>query len=528
MILDNMPITTYDLEMSPESVRPGFELGYKENDKYYIYNHLTFNVLVHPSSGEYMKDMLEMELMSELEVNGRKLLAEGVQKQKNWMIVGFEVMPCSIKRAAGKQIKDVPCALPGAKDNPDPQEIVEGAEIVYTYDVYWQESETGWATRWDAYLRVPGGKIHWFSIVNSILIITALAVVVAAVLIRTIRRDLAQYEEYLVEQPATGQNETGWKLVCGDVFRCPQNAQALCVYIGSGVQILLTAGITILFAAMGFLSPASRGSLLTALFVMFVFLAITSGLSSVYLLGRITGSYDKWRTICFKVCVFVPGVLITIVIILNMLIVGTGSTGAIPAGYFFGLLFLWMILSCPLAFFGGFAATQISIVSPPVKTNQIPRHIPPPSMEANPYLMFIISGFVPMMCMFVELFFAMSSLWQGFFYYLFGFLFMVCIMTTVVVIEMSILCTYIQLCAEDYRWWWRSFHRGGSIAIFVLIYAIYFMVTTLDDLAGNLSMIVYLSYMSVLVLCAYIASGTVGFLASYAFVQGIFSTMKSD
>lgn len=39
------------------------------------------------------------------------------------------------------------------------QEIVEGAKIVYTYDVYWQNSNIKWTSRWDAYLRMPGGKV---------------------------------------------------------------------------------------------------------------------------------------------------------------------------------------------------------------------------------------------------------------------------------------------------------------------------------------------------------------------------------
>lgn len=36
-----------------------------------------------------------------------------------------------------------------------------------------------------------------------------------------------------------------------------------------------------------------------------------------------------------------------------------------------------------------------------------------------------------------------------------------------------------QLCAEDYLWWWRSYYRGGSISIYVLIYSIGFLVNTL-------------------------------------------------
>ena len=37
----------------------------------------------------------------------------------------------------------------------------------------------------------------------------------------------------------------------------------------------------------------------------------------------------------------------------------------------------------------------------------------------------------------------------------------------------------LQLCAEDYLWWWRSYYRGGSISLYVLIYSIGFLVNTL-------------------------------------------------
>lgn len=37
----------------------------------------------------------------------------------------------------------------------------------------------------------------------------------------------------------------------------------------------------------------------------------------------------------------------------------------------------------------------------------------------------------------------------------------------------------LQLCAEDYLWWWRSYYRGGSISIYVLIYSCGFLVNTL-------------------------------------------------
>ena len=51
LILDNLPVTTYDLKLDPESVRPGFELGFVAGDRHFIHNHLMFNILVHSGLG---------------------------------------------------------------------------------------------------------------------------------------------------------------------------------------------------------------------------------------------------------------------------------------------------------------------------------------------------------------------------------------------------------------------------------------------------------------------------------------------
>ena len=48
-----LPSLASRLPKQNEFVRPGFELGYKEGGRHFIHNHLRFNVLVHPSDGEY-------------------------------------------------------------------------------------------------------------------------------------------------------------------------------------------------------------------------------------------------------------------------------------------------------------------------------------------------------------------------------------------------------------------------------------------------------------------------------------------
>jgi hypothetical protein len=61
-------------------VRPGFELGFKEGDKYYIKNHLQFNILVHPTHGEYMRARQGYKDAAVLDnVNARKMLVSKEQ-----------------------------------------------------------------------------------------------------------------------------------------------------------------------------------------------------------------------------------------------------------------------------------------------------------------------------------------------------------------------------------------------------------------------------------------------------------------
>merc|ERR1719356_2037474 len=151
-------------------------------------------------------------------------------------------------------------------------------EITYTYDVQWAESDIRWASRWDNYLKMTGGQIHWFSILNSLMIMLFLSGMVAMILLRTLHRDITKYNELASAEEAA--EETGWKLVHGDVFRKPRHARWLAVSVGSGLQILGMSVITLLFALFGILSPAYRGALLQSVMLLFTFMGIVAGYTS--------------------------------------------------------------------------------------------------------------------------------------------------------------------------------------------------------------------------------------------------------
>ena len=104
----------------------------------------------------------------------------------------------------------------------------------------------------------------------------------------------------------------------------------------------------------GFLSPASRGALLTALLVMYLLLAVAAGFSSVWLWGIIHRSYEGWYAVAWRVACYFPGISLLLLSVLNVLIHHTGSSGAIPLGAFFSLVSLWFLISIPLCFSGQF------------------------------------------------------------------------------------------------------------------------------------------------------------------------------
>ena len=99
-------------------------------------------------------------------------------------------------------------------------------EVIYTYDVKWERSDLPWSRRWEVYLKGnPDDEIHYFSIVNSLLIVLFLTGVIGMIMLRTLRKDISSYNEMQTLEEA--QEESGWKLVHGDVFRPPSMSPML-------------------------------------------------------------------------------------------------------------------------------------------------------------------------------------------------------------------------------------------------------------------------------------------------------------
>jgi len=400
-IIDNLPSASLVISqnMMYTNYAGGFPVGFLDTDKKaYIFNHVKLIV-------EYHQVVPEEEL---------------------FRVVGFFVEPISVKHKYADGFKWDGKAAEGfthsletcssttminADDVKELQVIAEGEEILFTYDVLWTESETRWASRWDIYLSMDNAissTIHWFSIVNSLLIILFLSGMVGMILFRNLRRDIMEYNRLQTdEEKAEEREESGWKLVHADVFRPPSSHPMLfCVFVGTGTQFIMMTLVTMFFAWLGFLSPARRGSLVMMVIVMYVLFGATAGYTSSRLYKSFRGR--AWQRCTVLTATLIPGMGFCLFLFFNTFLSIYHSTGAVPFLQLLSIAALWCCVSIPLVFFGAFFGYKYDMLEYPTVTSSIPREIPEQPWYFSTPTLVLLGGILPFGAAFVELFFIMS------------------------------------------------------------------------------------------------------------------------
>lgn len=510
-IVDNLPAA---YQATHTWYARGFPLGYSdpETGEKLLFNHHNITIEYHATDDGYR-------------IVGFVVQVHSVKHQ--WVGPWNEEHPelTTCQQGVGLAPNTEPMFLAGEEVPADTTTM----DVVWTYDVKWAASSTKWASRWDIYLSMGdlySDQVHWFALVNAIVIVLFLTGMVAMIMVRALYKDLSRYNRVATdEEKAEDREDTGWKLVHADVFRPPaKRADAFVVIIGISTQVLGMTVLTLVFAAIGFLSPANRGSLMLALLLLFLCMGAVAGYSAARTHKMFNGT--AWQRTTLATALLFPSFVFGVLFFLNLFVWAEGSSNAVPFGSMVAVLALWLLISIPLVFVGAYLGFKREKITFPVAVGSLPRQVPAQPWYLSRTFTMLIGGVLPFGAIFVELFFILTSLWLSQYYYVFGFLLLAFLIFVVTCAEIAIVLTYFQLCSEDYHWWWRSFLIPGASGLYVYLYSLFYLATRLD-MAG-VSVLLYMGYMFLASMMFGLMAGICGHLATFLFIKKIYAAVKVD
>jgi len=349
---------------------------------------------------------------------------------------------------------------------------------------------------------------------------------VAMIMLRALHKDIQFYNsEQAAEDPLS--DETGWKTVHGDIFRKPMCSNLFSILAGSGVQIIGVSIISLLFSVLGFISLTIRGALMTIMFLLFIFMGLFSGYTTLRLYKMFDG--ENWKTITLLSAILVPGVIFSIFLFINFVIwVSSDSTLAVSFLNILLIFLLWFGISLPLIYLGAYFGFSAEKITNPCEVHRIPRQIPSQVWYMRPIFTIFMGGVLPFGAVFIELYFIMTSIWLHRFYVLFTFIFVVFFILILTCAEITIVLIYFQLCNADYKWWWRSFLTSGSSSFYLFLYAAFYYFTKLKAGSAFTMALVYFGYMGIISYFFFMLTGAVGFFSSFFFIRRIYGSIKVD
>ena len=491
--LDKLPagLIAYSKETNSTSVDyfHGIPLGYIENEKYYIYNHLQFHILIN-------------------EINNKK-----------FNIVGFNILPLSLNHNGDKEIciKDAKSLLDNF--NIQPQLLSDGP-ILFTYDIIFEKSESTFALRWDHY-KTSNTKIHWIGIVLSEVVIFGLSIIIIMVLVKNINTEVDLYNNQIVNFEFVDYYT--WKELSGDVFRAPlRNSMLLCSIIGNGFQLYCMLAITLCLGSFGFSNPEKRANLLNLGIIFFCIMGLPGGYISAKIYQFFKGKY--WLLNALLTSIIFPGTLFFGYLFVNIILAIENSSAAVNISDIISLFILWVFCTFPLILIGSFLGMKNKPIESPCKTNPVPSFVPQKPWYLHYKFMTFVTGFISFGTFFIELNYVMGALWRHQIYFLATFLEISLFLFIVICGEISIIVVFWNLCYGDYNWWWKSFLIGASPVIYFIAFSIYYFFNL--HLRRLSAIVVYFGIMGLISAMSLFICGSISVLITFGFVKLIYSRIK--
>uniref|UniRef100_A0A803N257 Transmembrane 9 superfamily member n=1 Tax=Chenopodium quinoa TaxID=63459 RepID=A0A803N257_CHEQI len=448
----------------------------------------------------------------------------------------------------------------------DPSHVVDITEdaainVKFTYSANWNATSTRFANRMRRYSKAsllsPVQQLHWFSFINSAVIILLSMGLLAVLYWWNIKNDLRKYSN-----GDEDDREIGWACIEGDVFRCPTLLPLFCAVLGCGTQLFLVIVLLDLFASsilnmnvcynlsaaallvyltslymklfrfcclfvltsLGLLVPYTHGTLWTAVVVIYTVTSAVAGYTAASFHCQF--SETGWERSVLLTGILFMGPLALVLSILNTVAVSYGSTAALPFGTIVVIFLIHTFVTAPLLALGGIVGCRYRCTKVVPSSKKYVREIPPLNWYRKIHIQMLLGGLLPFSAVLVELHLLYASMWS---YKLFTLPSIMLISFSILVLLTAILSvglTYIQLSVEDPEWWWRSVLRGGSTAMFMFVYCIYFYARSHMD--AFMQLCFFLGYNACICYACFLMLGAIGFCASSIFIQHMYHGVKGE
>mmetsp|Transcript_43322 Transcript_43322/g.63580 ORF Transcript_43322/g.63580 Transcript_43322/m.63580 type:complete len:628 (+) Transcript_43322:127-2010(+) len=403
--------------------------------------------------------------------------------------------------------------------------------VKFSYSVEWvDEPQILWKDRMSRYVDnrfLPGGfEIHWLSIINAFVLVLLLTAFLTIIMMRVLRNDFSRYLD--IDEESAEDEESGWKLIHGDVFRFPPNPEFFCACVGTGSQLLVATFLLLSLALSGVVSTTRRGSILSALIVLFCFTSFIGGFVSSKLYRQMNGKNWIHSAILtgtiFPVPVFVTFSYVNSVSLMHK------STSALPYHSILLVGALFLFLAFPLNVVGSIMGRNYgdNDFNAPTRTTKIAREIPTDVLwyKSRSFQLFV-SGFLPFSAIYIEINYIFASIWGHQIYTLFGILFLAMVLLVIVTSFITVALLYFQLAREDHKWWWTVFWNGGSTGLFIFAYSIIYYFHR-SEMKGILQGSFFFGYMFIISYGWFLMLGAASFGCSLAFVRNIYGRIKCE
>ena len=407
---------------------------------------------------------------------------------------------------------------------------ITGQEIDFSYSVEWVHTpEIQWKDRLKRYTDstfLPTTfEIHWLSIINSFVLVMLLTAFLTIILMRILKRDFSRYME--VDEDELGEEESGWKMIHGDVFRTPQDLNLFTAFIGAGAQIFSTVVILLACVLLGVFKATKRGAILTAIIVIYALCGIAGGFVAGRIYKQLKGQNWVWNIVLTSGVLPLP--LCVVFSWVNTVAWNSASTAALPITTIGLILAIIIFVHFPLTVVGGVVGRNItSDYKPPCRTNKVQREIPQIThWYRHPIAQLFMAGFLPFSAIYIELHYIFASIWGHKIYTFFGILFLAFIMLIIVTSFITIGLLYFQIAREDHRWWWTSFFNGGATGIFIFAYSFFYFFHR-SNMNGVLQVSFYFGYTGIVAYSFFMMLGFIGFISSFSFIDYIYGAVKTD